>query len=622
VSKLAGSKVILKSGFASKQFAAAALMTALLALGTQSQAGDLSLPVTGDILGTVVDNAGIPQMGATVNLFNRYERLIAKTMTAADGRFAFAGLPADVYSIRVSLASFLPAARNRIAIRAGMDSMLEIHLATLFSNVQVHYAAPTAAMTNDWKWALRSSPATRLVTRYLPDEVSNSSMPELRPRIFSGTHAIVSVSGGDAGFIDDDSMQGDMGTRFLLSTNILGKNQLQVAGTYGPNANFGPASMGLCAIYSRGGDNGFGEPPEIAFTVSQFGLSGGASQTPPNVQPGGVIRIMSLSAYQVFDPADNVHIEYGVTGESVDFANQHTSRVSPFARATVGVGNAGQVVAAYSDGDRPEELLAHQPDQPVAPLEASAPGDDSLAAVANGLARMPQLSNREGTLELQRARSYELGFSRTAGSRTYAVSAFHEDVWNGAVNMAGDLASIQGNDLLSDGISQTSAYDIGQYRRNGYLVSVNERTGDLFDVALAYGRMGGFTKDPESLMAVLNGATGILAERNENLAAVNIKAKVPKGGTQIWTNYGWFANGAMIPQHLFMTQSAYAAPGLSVFVRQPLPSFFGIPGRVELTADLRNLLAQGYIPLGANEGRTILVVQSPRMLRGGLNFVF
>jgi len=609
----------LNSGFASKGFVGAALLTALLALGSPCRAGDLSLPVTGDVLGTVVDDAGVPQMGATVQLFNRYKRVIAKTMTGVDGRFAFPGLPVDIYSIRVSLASFLPATRDQIAVRAGMESMLEIHLATLFSNVKVHYATPSAAMTEDWKWVLRSSPATRLITRYLPPD--SSAAAELHPSVFSDTHAMISVSGGNAGWIDTNSMQSDMGTGFVLSTNILGKNQIQVGGAYGQNPNLGPAAMGLCAIYSRGGENGFGEPPEIALTVSQFGLSSGTPQAGPNAGPATTVRVMSLSTYQVFDPAANVHLEYGATGESIDFGSQHTSRVSPFARVTVDFGMVGQFAVAYSDGDRPQQLLVHQP-EPSTPADTRDQEGDNLAEVADALAQFPQLSNRNGSLELERTQNYEVGYSKMLGSRTYALSAFRENTANGWVNLAGDLTGMQADDLLSDGISQTSAYNIGKYAREGYLASVNQKINEALDVVVAYGRMGGFTADGGSLLAALNGETGILEEREENLIAVNAKGKLAKTGTQIWTSYGWSNQNAIIPQHFFLTQTAYAAPGLDVFIRQPLPALFGMPGRVELTADLRNLLAQGYLPLGSSNGRSILVMQSPRVLRGGLNFVF
>jgi hypothetical protein len=57
-------------------------------------------------------------------------------------------------------------------------------------------------------------------------------------------------------------------------------------------------------------------------------------------------------------------------------------------------------------------------------------------------------------------------------------------------------------------------------------------------------------------------------------------------------------------------------------VRQPLPGFLGFGGRLELTAEVRNLLAQGYVPVTTADGRTLLLVQAPRALRGGVSFVF
>ncbi len=162
----------MQSVLAGKRFATTALLSALLAIAGRAEGGDLSLPVTGNLLGSVVDAAGTPQRGATVRVFNKYQQLVSRTVTAPDGRFAFASLPVDLYSVRVALASFLPAARDRVAVRAGANSVLQIHLTTLFSSIEVKYNLPGAAMSDDWKWVLRSSPATRLITRYLPDEPS------------------------------------------------------------------------------------------------------------------------------------------------------------------------------------------------------------------------------------------------------------------------------------------------------------------------------------------------------------------------------------------------------------------------------------------------------------------
>jgi hypothetical protein len=571
-------------------------------------AAELALPLTGNLLGHVADSTGNPQMGATVQLFNRYERSVAQTVSSPDGRFAFAGLPIDTYSIRVSLASFLPAFRDRIAVKAGLDSVLQIHLATLFSGIELTYVVPSAAMSNDWKWALRAAPATRPITRFLPAPVPPASA-ELHPRIFSGTHAMLSLSGGDTGLVDSGPAQSGLGTGFALSTTLPGKNQLQVAGSYGQNGGFSPSAMALCAIYSRSPDGGFGNPPEVTLTVSQLNRFGGTLFGGSSIAGAApVLRTMSLSVYEAADFLDNLHLEYGITGESVDYL-QHSDRISPFGRLTANLGAGGSLIAAYSDGGRPDELTAHQR------LQASE-GDTSadLSGPLDALTRLPQISISGGQLELQRTQNYELGYDKISGSLTYAVSAFYEKVSNGRINLAGDVTSLDAGDLLFDGLSKTSTYNIGRYARSGYLASVDQRVNDSLDVALAYGRMGGFT---------VGGAQGQLLDLgNHSVASVNVNTKSRITGTRITVAYGWMDNNAVIPGHVFTTQSAYVLPGINLSVRQPLPSPFGMPGRFEVTADVRNLLAQGYLPLGGADARKLLVVQAPRIIRGGLNFTF
>jgi hypothetical protein len=43
---------------------------------------------------------------------------------------------------------------------------------------------------------------------------------------------------------------------------------------------------------------------------------------------------------------------------------------------------------------------------------------------------------------------------------------------------------------------------------------------------------------------------------------------------------------------------------------------------MEALLDLRNLLAQGYLPVMGPDGRTVYLVQSARSLRAGLAFTF
>jgi hypothetical protein len=53
-----------------------------------------------------------------------------------------------------------------------------------------------------------------------------------------------------------------------------------------------------------------------------------------------------------------------------------------------------------------------------------------------------------------------------------------------------------------------------------------------------------------------------------------------------------------------------------------MPAIPGVPWRMEATAELSNLLAQGYLPLMTSGGNRFLVINTPRMIRGGLAFVF
>ena len=47
-----------------------------------------------------------------------------------------------------------------------------------------------------------------------------------------------------------------------------------------------------------------------------------------------------------------------------------------------------------------------------------------------------------------------------------------------------------------------------------------------------------------------------------------------------------------------------------------------LPGKMEAIIDLRNLLAEGYVPVIGQDGQTVYLVQSARSVRGGVAFTF
>ena len=115
-----------------------------------------------------------------------------------------------------------------------MSSVLEVRLASVFSSIQLQYTAPTSIMSDDWKWVLRASSATRAVTRAMPQLAKRtSSSPENPEKIFSGTRGLVSLSAGDAGSLLSDVGIADFGTSFALETSLYGANELTFSGAFG-----------------------------------------------------------------------------------------------------------------------------------------------------------------------------------------------------------------------------------------------------------------------------------------------------------------------------------------------------------------------------------------------------
>ena len=136
----------------------------------------------------MTDVAGKPQPGAIVLLFNKQDRLLQRSATDSLGTFAFGDLLPDLYSVHVSLSSFVPAIKDRIQIKPGMRSLLEVNLSRVFSSVQLVSTTPVSGslMSDSWKWALRADSSMRPILRFLPAQQPRrlQRIPPRVPRSF------------------------------------------------------------------------------------------------------------------------------------------------------------------------------------------------------------------------------------------------------------------------------------------------------------------------------------------------------------------------------------------------------------------------------------------------------
>jgi len=562
--------------------------------------------VSAQILGEVRNSAGVVQMGAVVSLYNRYDELLRRGLSNQDGKFVFDGLAPDVYSVGVSLASFVPAVRRNISILAGSENLLKIQLASALSTIElVPINSPEGALMSDsWKWVLRSSHATRPVLRLLPQTASGSSSSRsTTASLFSETSALVKVSAGDGDPFGGNSQ--DLGTAFVLATSVNGTSRVHVSGNVGYAAN-GLPSAGFRTTYRR--DNEIGEGPQVAMTVRQIYLpslmgSGPAGSNTPT------LRTASISSYDKMEVLDVIHLEYGASVESISLFGR-MNRVSPFARATYDLGNKGSMQVAVSAGSQPVELIAGSTDQ-----------NQNLNGDLAALGQMQRISRRDNQAAVERNKVFEAGYQAVRGSRTYRASVYAEQVSDAAFLMSGDLSFMDAGNLLPDMSSLGTIFNVGDYRRMGYSASVTQALGDRIEVSAAAGRADGLQLQQSPDAATANGDDLRSVVRNTPRPWVTVQAdaSLPATRTHLATSYGWAEPSVLMPIHASLTSKIDQKIGWNVYARQPLPSIGGM--HMEMTVDLRNLLAQGYVGIQSN-GRRAVLTNAPRAVRGGVSFIF
>jgi len=566
----------------------------------------------GQIEGKVTGITGVPQMGATVLLFDRNEALIRKVITDEKGHFRFASLVPDVYSVRVKLASFLPAFRRGIALQPGMRSFLAINLASVFSSIELLYPSSPESpiMSEDWKWVLRSSSATRPVLRALPDNW-NEKKPaaEHHAALFSETRGVFALSAGDNGAVSVYGNQADMGTAFAVATSLLGSTQLTFSGNLGYASHSGMPATGFRTTFSR--DIG-GSAPEVALTMRQVFLPmrsmeamfGGQTEAAP------ALRTASLTFMDRAELTEVMKLEYGFSLDSVTYLDR-INYASPFARLSYKVGEGDSIEVAYHSGVPPAELFTRA-------SGTHAEMRQDLAAVAY----FPRVSLRGGRPQVQRAENVELAYHKTAGSRRYSVGAYREAISNGALMMSAP-EEIVGWDLMPDLASRSSIFNIGGYSSIGYTASFTQEFHPHLNAQLSYGNGGVLTTasstmqqdGPDDLRAMIRSS-------RRHWVAARVTGELPSSHTQLAASYRLTDYRALTPGHLWITQNTYPDIGLNLLLRQPIPNFPGLPGKWEATADFRNMLAQGYLPVTTPNGRRLLLIQTPRTFRGGFNFIF
>jgi hypothetical protein len=110
--------------------------------------------------------------------------------------------------------------------------------------------------------------------------------------------------------------------------------------------------------------------------------------------------------------------------------------------------------------------------------------------------------------------------------------------------------------------------------------------------------------------------------QNRQPVAAKVSGSAPHATTRWVASYRWTSGQALTPVDMFDDSPGRADPYFSLYFRQPIPGTGFLPGHMDAVIDIRNLLAQGYVPVMGHDGRTVYLVQAARSVRGGVAFTF
>lgn len=555
-------------------------------LGYLALALGLVLPVwaTGkpaSISGYVKNSAGMPQMGAVVELLSAASESV-KVFTNESGFYRAAGLLPGVYDIRVSAPTFLPSLRERVSLRAGAALIENVTLNTIFDAFQLT-PSHGVALDDDWKWTLRSVVNRPILRIFDEKPVVVSSGEKNGSSSMKGSLSFL-AGAGSTGYGD----LADMSTGFSLEHSLFSSGTLALNGNVGYGS--GNPSTVVRASYSHEMANG--SRPEIGLTVRRFA-------TPdPNLHS---FQALALTTADSITLADVLDLNVGSELQTIQFMGRENA-FRPFASADLHL--TPNTVLEYSyRTTRPTSRLSKGFD--------SAPADLSETN--------PRLSLNGFSTSIESAHHHEVSVSHRMGASSFQMAAYSDRIANPALLGVGELSSA-GGDILPDIYSGTFTYGGTQLRTNG-VRAVFERKLDA-DLTASLDYSYGGVLDLETPAEQLDSAKESLRTAQRHALGGKLSGKLPRAGTRWIASYRWTSGQALTPVDLFDASPGQVDPFLSFFVRQPIPNVGFLPAHMEVLLEIRNLLAQGYVPVIGEDGRTLYLVQSARAVRGGVAFNF
>jgi len=337
-----------------------------------------------------------------------------------------------------------------------------------------------------------------------------------------------------------------------------------------------------------------GSEPTVALTVRRLAPPVGSFR-----QQG--LQAFGLTTTDEMQVGNVLELKFGSELQTVQFMGRFTA-FRPFGTADVHV-SPNTVLEYRFTSSRPSDAMTKDGE-----IESSDLGQSG-----------PRVSIASFSPALERARHHEVSLSHRIGKNNMQVAFYSDRVTNTVLTGVG-MATAEGGELLPDVDSGTFSFQGTNLDTNGVRVVLQRKLTSDLTATLDYA-YGGVLDLAQPDVELREARQSLNTTRRHALTA-KFNGKLPGCRTHWTTSYGWVSGSGLTQVDMFNASAGQSDPYLNVFLRQPLPGFSFLPVHMEAMLDLRNLMAQGYVPVMGQDGRTVYLVQSARSVRGGVAFTF
>ena len=535
----------------------------------------------GTISGYVRGATGIPQMGAMVEVLGAAAQSL-KVFTDENGFYSAAGLLPGVYNLKISAPAFLPALREHIGLYAGGNAVVNVTLSTLFEAVQIAPARGPAE-NDDWKWVLRSvsnRPILRLVDDPSPVVAAESAKSD---RDLKGTLSFLAGSPSQ-GF----GSASDMSTGFSMEKSIFSSD------TIGLRGNVGYGSSSPSSVVRGSFQHKMDDGSEPSFAVTMWNLPA------PDLALHN-LQALALTTSDELTLGDSLEFKFGSELQTIQFMGRVTT-FRPFGTADLHLSPNTVLEYRYATSE------------PGSRLDK---GFDSESPDVNESA--PHVTMTAYATTVEHAHHQELSLSHRIGKNNLQAAVYTDRVSDPALIGVGEFTTDNGN-VLPDLYSGTFTYQGNDFHTQGMRLVLQREFNSELTGTFDY-EYGGVLDLATPDVRLENVSQSSVSRKRQSVAG-KLTGTVPKTKTHWMASYRLINGQALTPIDMFNASAGRADPYLNLFFRQPIPGTGFFPGHIEAIVDLRNLLAQGYVPVLGHDGHTVYLVQSAKTVSGGVAFTF